>query len=433
MRMGKTLMTIWARQKKGDKRILVITAGKSTLIPWCHALTEQGEVFIPNYDNPKVRSLNVKDRSLSAELLFDIEPNRRIWCLMNCEAVLAGAPVSTRNGKRHYGIPDIAKLPWDCVVIDESVCIANPQANLTKVCCDGFREAKSRGILSGLPAPESELQLFSQFKFLDGEAFGWKSFWGWRAANFFQNERNDWIPQKGVAKAIKDYLHTRAFIISREDVGIGSRKLYESRYVAMPPALRKIYNRVLKEFAYGEKETNFEVVVQTWLARICGGFDPEGKLVSTHKINELYSLLDNELRNEQVVVWFRFDAEIQTAASYFPEALVITGDVPFDERKKKNEVFLARRNRLMFCQAMCAKRGLDFSSADTAIYYSNWWSADTREQSEDRIINPGKNNPQLIVDLITEQSVDGKVVESLRNKTFNAKILMRDLREEFAR
>jgi len=70
------------------------------------------------------------------------------------------------------------------------------------------------------------------------------------------------------------------------------------------------------------------------------------------------------------------------------------------------------------------------ASADTAIYYSNYYSFEMRTQSEDRIIHPLKQTPLLYVDLVTENTIDEDVVEILQTKKLRAVGFMRLLRRE---
>jgi len=58
------------------------------------------------------------------------------------------------------------------------------------------------------------------------------------------------------------------------------------------------------------------------------------------------------------------------------------------------------------------------------IYYSNSYSLEHRLQSQDRVHRIGQRNPVTYIDLITEGSIDEKIVESLQNKIdLGAKVL----------
>jgi SNF2 family DNA or RNA helicase len=64
------------------------------------------------------------------------------------------------------------------------------------------------------------------------------------------------------------------------------------------------------------------------------------------------------------------------------------------------------------------------------VYYANDFDLETRIQSEDRAHRIGQRNPVTYVDLITERSIDEKIVEALRNKIdLGAKVLGEQARE----
>ena len=61
--------------------------------------------------------------------------------------------------------------------------------------------------------------------------------------------------------------------------------------------------------------------------------------------------------------------------------------------------------------------GLTLISANTVIYYSNGYDLEKRMQSEDRAHRIGQKFSVTYVDIIAEETVDQKIVRSLRKKT----------------
>ena len=60
--------------------------------------------------------------------------------------------------------------------------------------------------------------------------------------------------------------------------------------------------------------------------------------------------------------------------------------------------------------------GLTLTKSHTVIYYSNSYDLEVRLQSEDRVHRIGQTSKVTYVDLVTEGTVDEKIVQSLRNK-----------------
>jgi SNF2 family DNA or RNA helicase len=60
--------------------------------------------------------------------------------------------------------------------------------------------------------------------------------------------------------------------------------------------------------------------------------------------------------------------------------------------------------------------GITLTAANTVIYYSNGYDLEKRLQSEDRAHRIGQKQTVTYVDLICQDTVDEKIVKSLRNK-----------------
>ncbi len=74
--------------------------------------------------------------------------------------------------------------------------------------------------------------------------------------------------------------------------------------------------------------------------------------------------------------------------------------------------------------------GITLTQANTVIYYSNSYDLEKRLQSEDRAHRIGQTKSVTYVDIITEDTVDEKIVKALRNKiNIASEVLGEDLKE----
>ena len=60
--------------------------------------------------------------------------------------------------------------------------------------------------------------------------------------------------------------------------------------------------------------------------------------------------------------------------------------------------------------------GITLTGASTMIYYSNGYDLEKRQQSEARIDRIGQEKPMTYIDIMAEDTVDMKIVKSLRSK-----------------
>jgi SNF2 family DNA or RNA helicase len=332
--------------------------------------------------------------------------------------------------------PELARIPWTGLVLDESTTIRNPKAKITKRLLRTFEHVPLRAILTGYPAPESLLDYYCQFAFKNNGPFmGCKNYWDFRRKFFIQLDEVaewDWIPKSETRTKIMRRVRSEAFVMTRKQAGIGTRKVYETREVAMSPEQAKIYNQLLRSFEYKYKKehvsTKWILVQVNWLGQIAGGFEPRTKnCIGQGKIRELHNLLSTELFAEQVVVWFRYNKELFAAKKALAEfkPAHIVGKTPPEIRTKRIDEFQSGERRILLCQARCTRLGLDFSAASTAIYFSNYYDLEVRVQSEDRIVHPKKSEPLLYVDLISKRTVDEPIVNLLQEKKVEASLVFK--------
>ena len=70
------------------------------------------------------------------------------------------------------------------------------------------------------------------------------------------------------------------------------------------------------------------------------------------------------------------------------------------------------------------------TAASTMVYYSNGYDLEKRQQSEARIDRIGQTRPMTYIDIICEDTVDQRIVKSLRKKVDIAtQIMGEDLKE----
>ena len=411
MRLGKTLVTIRRcelyipRNPDAGLRVLVV-APNSALGSWWDELEAEG------YADRTV-FLQASTKKKRQELLTE----GNMWCLLNKEG--------------HRAIPEIAKIAWDVVILDESTFISNAKAAVTKFYLRNFRSVPHRWILTGRPNPESDMQLWCQMAFLHSGWLGCKTFWQFRTRMFEKRwTAYDWEPKERTATEIKRQLSEQCFILRRADVNLDVPKIRTTRYLDMPRDLRRIYNKAEEDFALeirrgaGTKTKLTKLATQKWLwlRQMASGM-VDGRIVWPGKINELLYLLDTELKEQPLVVFFSYNKELAAVDESLTTAGItsrfITGAIKPRERRSIVKNFRRKAFQVLLMQVAVGQTGLDLSRSDTAVYYSAPPGGEARMQSEDRLIHPtkaGKGKSVLIIDLATRDSVDIDLLESLKHK-----------------
>lgn len=401
MRLGKTRVAVAAlRARVPEGENILIVAPYSALASWALELDTIGASY----------SLWTKDSKYSMAR----------WILINKDAP-----------RRARAIVHLSQVVFYAVVLDESPFIKNPQSDMfafwsrgmldkKPVLSQSYSRAPLRMILSGMPAPESPLEYYTQLAFC-GEDFGCSSYWEWRQRYCVQPPLcPEWFLTRRGEQKLKHILERRAFILRRKDSGIvETEKQYITRTVVFSPEMRKIYTKAEEDFVLElppEKSpvrTSYALTRAMWLHRLAGGFY-EGKLWAG-KLNAMVDLVAGELKESQIIIWAAFTEELAaiSKATGFP---IVSGEVPPKKRAQISADLFSGKIRGIAAQPACARYGVNWSAADVAIYYSSPYGLDIRTQSEDRIVQVGASGIKLIIDFITEGTVDADIKKSIARK-----------------
>ena len=407
MRLGKCIVAIrrikMYRPIGADLRVL-IAAPSSALGGWQDEFDAEGEDDVALLTGEKKKRRNLM-----------LEGHK--WNLINKEGFIA--------------LPEIADQDWDCVLADESTFLKNPQAKVTKFFLRNFRDVPHRWIMTGMPNPEGELEFWCQLAFLDTYAFGCRNFWEFRTQCFWQTPfAYGWDPKPGIRSMIRKTVGKRAHVVRRSDVGMDCKKVYEKRTLVMPTALRKSYQDAEDLFILRKEEVEvdratYAVEQYQWLRQMCGGYI-EHERVWDAKHKEVLSLLNGELKDQHVVIWFNYNQELFDMASDLRGVGIkygmMYGDMPQKERRVEHKKFQDGQIQVFAIQQAVAQMGMDLSRADTAIYFSSPPGLLARMQTEDRIVHATKKTPLLYIDLLVMDSVDEDLYASLKNKKVRSKM-----------
>jgi SNF2 family DNA or RNA helicase len=323
------------------------------------------------------------------------------------------------------------------MVIDESTTIKNHKAKRTKFCLRAGLLAKKRRILSGMPTPQSPLDIFAQFGFLDPRIIGHSSFErfqaryavvtpkpfgpGGRLINTVSGYQN--LPE------LKAKLQPYAYRVRLADCYDLPEKMYLRRDVELTPEQRVAYAQ-MQAFATTVLENTERVtatIVLTQLLRLhqilAGHTKSDNGIIvdiPENKTAEVLSILAEH--PGKAIIWAAYDADIRKIARKITEVYGEGSVARFwggnaDTREDEEKQFKTDpKCRFMVATASAGGRGRTWDVADLMIYYSTTFSLEHRMQSEERAQMVGKTDHVAYFDLICRNTVEDKIVDALRNK-----------------
>ena len=156
----------------------------------------------------------------------------------------------------------------------------------------------------------------------------------------------------------------------------------------------------------------------------CGHFSADDGTIQNIKNNRLSELLEIiEEVEGKAIIWAHYQHDIQTIVKaiekkYGPGSVVhYYGKTLPDQRTKAIKNFKEKEEcRFFVGTPQTGGYGLTLVTANTVIYYSNGYDLEKRMQSEDRAHRIGQKGKVTYIDIIPNDTVDNKIVKSLRKK-----------------
>ena len=321
------------------------------------------------------------------------------------------------------------------IAIDESTTIKNPKAKRTKNISSLSIMAKYRRIMTGSPVTKNPLDLFSQCYFLDPYLLGHESYYSFRMRYAIMKTANIAGRQIQLVSGFKnlgelsDKLKPFSYRVLKEDCLDLPDKIFMKRQIKLSSEQLKLYDQMRKEALAtlnGKQVTTVNALTQ--LMRLhqitCGHFtadDGTTQRIPNNRISELMDVLD-EIEGK-AIIWAHYQWDIKDIIKeivkvHGPGSVVdYYGLTPQDERQPNIKKFQSDpKCRFLVGTPSTGGYGITLTAANTVIYYSNGYDLEKRLQSEDRAHRIGQQKSVTYVDLICDDTVDEKIVKSLRKK-----------------
>ena len=321
------------------------------------------------------------------------------------------------------------------MAIDESTTIKNPKAIRTNNIIDLSELARYRRIMTGSPVTKNPLDLYSQCEFLDPDHLEFTSYYAFR--NRYAEMKTLHISGRSIQvvshfknlNELSDRLQTFSYRVLKEDCLDLPSKIYMKREIELSKEQKKLYEQMRKEaLATLNGKTITTMTALTQLMRLhqitCGHFSADDGTIQNIKNNRLSELMDiiEEIEGK-AIIWAHYQHDIRTIVNeiekkHGPGSVVhYYGKTLPEQREKAIKNFKTNDEcRFFVGTPQTGGYGLTLVAANTVVYYSNGYDLEKRMQSEDRAHRIGQDKSVTYIDIIAEETVDTKIVKSLRKK-----------------
>lgn len=312
------------------------------------------------------------------------------------------------------------------LVCDESTLFKNHSSLRFKMLKYILSIFKRRLILTGTPAPNGLLQLWSQIFILDnGKRLG-KNISTFRRQWFMPGyDGFSYIMRDGADDQIYTAINDIVMHKSTDELEL-PEKLYNTILIQLPTMALKLYKEIKNDFIsqIGDETliTAMNAASQaSKLKQIANGMlyndDKEGINIHDEKLSALEELIDS-LGGRPLLVVYEFNHDLHKLKSIFKNAPHIGGGVT----GKELETIISKWNKgelpVLLIQPRAGGHGLNMQDGGChdIVWYSITFDLELYEQVNARVHRQGVKNAVTIHHIVAENTVDKKIMRVLEGK-----------------
>lgn len=389
MGLGKTVQTLALLLDRAPHGPALVVAPISVAMNW------QAEVarFAPTL---KVRAYNA-ERSLADLGAFDI--------------------VIASYGMLQSDAEQFAAQHWHSVVLDEAQVIKNSATKRSQAAMALTADFKM--IASGTPVENHLGELWNLFRFINPGLLGSKERFAERYSNPI--ERGDKQARAHLKKLIQPFIlrRTKTQVLSelpsRTEINLQVLLSDEERHLY--EALRQEAMDKIAHMDPADGKAMQVLAEITKLRRFC--CNPKLVLknttVSGSKLAVFAETVEELLDNRhKALVFSQFVDHLAIVRAWLDEKGIsyqyLDGSTPALERKKRVDAFQAGDGDIFLISLKAGGTGLNLTAADYVIHLDPWWNPAVEDQASDRAHRMGQLRPVTIYRLVTQDTIEEKIL-----------------------
>lgn len=337
---------------------------------------------------------------------------------------------------------ELLQYDADLIIADEAHKLKEARTSQSKGMHKLGDKARYKLLLTGTVITNREMDVFSQYRFLNPRIFG-TSFYAFRNLYFDMTGYGGYQPVFRTSK-MKEFLqkmHSIAYRVTKAECLDLPEITEEIRSVELEKDAMKIYKDIEKEsyteLAESEVTTANVLTRLLRLSQITGGHlsDDDGFVnsVSRAKLDALSDIIDSAVaEDKKLVIMARFIPELDKIQELLEKKKIGYASVRGGVKDRENEIHRFQYDntcRVFVGQIAAAGLGITLTAASTMVFYSMDYSMANFEQAKARTHRAGQKENCHYIYLICKDTIDGKVLEALWQKQDLARKLVDDFRK----
>lgn len=326
---------------------------------------------------------------------------------------------------------------FDAVVIDELSSFKSPKAQRFRALKKYITRSKRVIGLTGTPAPNGLIDLWSQIYLLDGGERLGRTVSGYRERYFDPDRRNqttifNYKIKDEAERAIMDKISDICISMRAEDWLTMPKRIDSVRKVRLTEKQRRDYEKFERDqymqFIEGDVTAASAATLTNKLLQYSNGamYLSNGDYAQTGdgKLDELEELIE-AANGKPVLCFYSFRHDLERIRRRFRQAVKLETSADI-EAWNKGEI------PLLLAHPAGAGHGLNLQSGGSIIvWFGLTWSLELYQQANARLYRQGQEHSVIIHHLITENTVDERVYQSLQGKGEVQEDLLNSLKAKY--
>ncbi len=401
MGLGKTFQTIAFLLSKEDSKSLIV-APTSLVFNWYSEFKK----FAPSL---KVVMVN-KSPSEREEIIKDYKKYDIL--------------ITTYNLIKR-DLESYKKIFFHYVILDEAQNIKNPSSQNAKSVKE--LKSKNRFALTGTPIENSLMELWSIFDFImpnylyDENKFTTRYYRRLEEEPVIIEELKRLVTpfilrryKKDVIKELPDKIEKKLIIPMEEE----QKKVYKAYSDHIKALIEK---KVINDEFKSSKIEILSYITKLRQIAIDPSLVMDKYLGGSGKMEAILELVTQGIEeNHKILIFSQFTSVLKNISKLFKlndiSFSYLDGSTPSKERGKLVEDFNKNSNSVFLISLKAGGTGLNLTSADIVIHFDPWWNPAVEDQASDRAHRIGQKNVVEVIKMISENSVEEKIVNLQEEK-----------------
>ena len=331
--------------------------------------------------------------------------------------------------------------PFDMVVIDELSSFKSHRAQRFKA-LRKVRPFMKRVVgLTGTPAPNGLIDLWSQIYLLDGGERLGKTITGYREKYFLPDKRNQHIVftyklKEGAEEAIYEKLSDICVSMKAEDYLKLPERINNIIPIYLPKEAKEKYDQLERDLLLPLKDSdivaNTAGVLANKLLQMANGavYDEDGDVQEIHnaKLKALEDTIE-AANGKPVLIFYSYKHDLDRIKKHLKRDDLTVLDTA-EDIKKWNEGKIP----IMLAHPASAGHGLNLQAGgNIIIWFGLTWSFELYSQANARLYRQGQKQNVIIHHLVAKDTMDEDVMKALEGKEVGQEALLNAVKARLKR